>query len=151
MFYGAEDMETTFAEIDYSSCRYATVGRFQTTRDLVILDLSEVSYYPSIFDPDERDDYHAADFLRGFAEEIARPLVAGEDYLPTQQVVSEGIQRFTTEPVDGIRYKSAKHPDQFNYVLFFENADCGDRGTEDEIVLQLDPDSVQVGVDLISR
>jgi hypothetical protein len=151
MFYGAEDCETTFAEIGYTSDRYATVGQFRTTRDLVIVDLSRVTYFPSIFDPEERDNYYAADFLRGFADEIARPLVEGEDYRPTQRVVSEGIRTFTTEPVDGICYRSAKYPDRFNYVLFFENADCGDVGAEDDAVLKLDPDSVLVGVDLGPR
>ncbi|WP_275792870.1 RES family NAD+ phosphorylase [Prescottella equi] len=151
MFYGADDIETVFSEIDYASSSFATVGRFETTRDLVVLDLSQVTYYPSIFDPNERDDYYAADFLHGFVYEIARPLAEGEDYRPTQRVVSEGIQMFTMEPVDGIRYRSAKHPDRCNYVLFFDNAECSDLGTDDEAVLKLDPASIRSGVPLMPR
>lgn len=149
MFYGSEHSETTLAELlGYTEFRYATVGAFRTMEDLVVLDLGEIDYYPNIFDPDERDDYYGADFLHGFADEIARPLHDGEDYRATQLVVSEGIQSFTLDPVDGIRYRSVQRPGHFNYVLFRGNEDCSDMEANDGAILRLDSASVQIGVEL---
>ncbi|MEE2062272.1 RES family NAD+ phosphorylase [Rhodococcus artemisiae] len=142
MFYGSEELETALLEIDYSTCPYATGGQFQITKDLVVLDLTDVTWFPSIFDSAEARYYYEADFIRGFGEEIRRPLIDGEDYRPTQRVVSEGIQRFH-EPIDGIRFKSAKDPARFNYVLFFGNEKCGDLGTGDGVVLALDLSTIQ--------
>ncbi|QIH99767.1 RES family NAD+ phosphorylase [Rhodococcoides fascians A21d2] len=152
MFYGSEDPETTYAEIlGYTECQYATVGAFRAMKDLTILDLSQVNYYPNIFDPNERDDYYDADFLHGFVDEIARPLHDGEDYRATQLVVSEGIRSFCVDPVDGIRYQSVQSPGRFNYVLFRGNHDCSDAGKDDGAVLHLDPTSLQIGVKLATN
>ncbi|WKX02059.1 RES domain-containing protein (plasmid) [Rhodococcus aetherivorans] len=151
MFYGSDELETALSEIGYSECPYATAGQFQTTKDLVLLDLTDVDWFPSIFDPAEARYYYEADFIRGFGEEIRRPL--GEDdedddeakakhYRPTQRVVAEGILRFS-EPIDGIRFKSAKDPERYNYVLFFGNEACGDLGGGDEAVLALDLSTVE--------
>lgn len=142
MFYGSEELDTALLEIDYSTCPYATGGQFQTTQDLVVLDLTDVRWSPSIFDSAEARYYYEANFIRGFGEEIRRPLVEGEDYRPTQRVVAEGILKFA-EPIDGIRFKSAKDPDRFNYVLFFGNEACGDLGADDGAVLVLDPSTIQ--------
>ncbi len=142
MFYGSDELETALLEVDYSTCPYATAGQFQTMKDLVLLDLTDVKWFPSIFDPAEARYYYEADFIRGFGDEIRRPLEKDEDYRPTQRVVAEGILRFS-EPIDGIRFKSAKHSERYNYVLFFGKEACGDLGAGDEAVLALDLGAVE--------
>ncbi|MGR6584754.1 RES family NAD+ phosphorylase (plasmid) [Rhodococcus qingshengii] len=154
MFYGAPELATALSELTSAEDRFVTAGEFVTQRNLLILDLTTVDYEPSIFSPGERGDYQAVQFLWHFTHEVSKPVDPGEDegkYKPTQYVVQHGIQQIMVDGVDridGIKYHSAKLPGAINYVLFFDNMDCGDCDNSEHLdrVLLLNPNSVRMGI-----
>ena len=118
-FYGSDDPKTCKAEIRPEPDDHIIYGQFSTKRDLQILDLSEVVHIGtrSIFDPDYDHDFNwATEFLKGFIEEISKPIEDNEapiEYVPTQ-ILSEYIRKLG---YDGVRYRSSKTGCQ-NYTLF---------------------------------
>ncbi|MFI5500961.1 hypothetical protein ACIA5E_18030 [Nocardia asteroides] len=74
MFYGSTELRTALDELVSEGMPYVTAGAFITTRDLLILDLTSVDYWPSIFAPEERDAYLPIEFLREFAKDISEPI-----------------------------------------------------------------------------
>ncbi|MCJ0907466.1 RES domain-containing protein [Rhodococcus sp. ARC_M6] len=144
MFYGADELDTALAEIGYSEDQYATAGQFTPTRDLLILDLTLIAYTPSIFSPTERCDFYPIDFLHGFSYDLSKPIGKKPEvgYLPTQ-LVTKSVRDYQVEKIDGIRFKSSKPGCATNYVLFFQNSDCGDSSN---YVLRLDKATVRRGL-----
>ena len=104
-----------------------SVGKFQTNRPIVLLDISNVPPLPSIFetDPESRaiNPRRAIQFLTHISEGISKPIKRDGhpliEYVPTQ-VVTEFIRsrQFDGEAIDGIKYDSAKNPGHSSYVLF---------------------------------
>ena len=147
MFYGAELLSTSVEEVKYGTSTAAAAGRFVSAVPLRVVDLTEVTYEPSIFDANERNDYYAASFLAGFAFDISRPISDSDrDYLPTQAVTT-GIREIPWDTINGIRFRSAVDPGGINYVLFFANEECGE-ADQDGAVLQLDPSTVVAHISL---
>lgn len=140
MFYGAEQLTTALKEVKYDESTSAAAGQFLTARPLRVVDLTEVSYEPSIFHPLERGDYYAATFLAGFAFDISLPASDARDYLPTQ-AVTEGIRAIPWDKIDGIRFRSAVDPGGINFVLFCDNDDCGE-SDDDSATLLLDSTTI---------
>ena len=126
MFYGSEDSETAVLETA-SQPECFSVGKFQTNRPIVLLDISNVPPLPSIFetDPESRviNPRRAIRFLMHISEEISKPIRRDGhpliEYVPAQ-VVTEFIRsrQFDGEAIDGIKYDSAKNPEHSSYVLF---------------------------------
>jgi hypothetical protein len=117
MFYGAGDPATAIAEVraaETDPARSAvTVGVFEPTHDLLLVDLSDIPALPGLFD--ERDAYARAAlrFLASFATDVSGAVQRDGrdhvDYVPTQ-VFSEWLRwefKPYGTPIDGIQYRSA--------------------------------------------
>lgn len=131
MFYGADDEETALKET-YSCPGYYAMGRFETLRPAVLLDLTAIPSIPSLFDPipdsSEIRPRRVLKFLHHVARQVSIPIERDgkEDveYVPTQ-VVTEFIRdQLTWEKlrIDGIMYDSAVRPDHVSYVLFADQS-----------------------------
>ena len=122
MFYGSDEPETALREVartpECDADRYA-VGKFRTLRETRILDLTDIPRIPSIFEPIrdtlEYDPRPPLIFLNYFAAELSMP-IAGDrsvhvEYVPPQVVTEFVRTEFRHEglPLDGIRYRSARH------------------------------------------
>jgi hypothetical protein len=125
-FYGAEDEITCVKEIRSSSEASVLIGKFQTRRDLKLINLGHVSMIgrPSIFSSNYDHDMNwAHDFLKSFSQEISKPVDEKEaaiEYIPTQ-IISEYIR---LKGYDGVMYKSSLTR-KINYTLF-----CGRRNEQ---------------------
>lgn len=127
MIYAADERVTALAEVAFESGKYAT-GVFETLRDALILDLTDLPDPPSIFA--EIPDYFEYDprprmlFLHQISSEISRPIVRDGrtpiEYVPTQ-IVTEYLRsavEIDGRKVDGLRYRSARNPKGTSLVLF---------------------------------
>lgn len=139
MFYGAFDKKTAIAETYEKSekDKVAVCGRFQPTRDLLLIDLSRQEI-PSIFDEEKR--YLRSklsflfDFINDFTKSIDRKASPHVDYVPTQIVTEYLRDQFAAADgisVDGIIYPSSKSVGK-NAVVIFANSDqcCNESGAE---------------------
>jgi hypothetical protein len=137
MFYGAENGELAIAE---TRARRYSLGRFETTRKIRILDLAELPKTPGVFSTVGRDDIMAMRFLHAFSRIIIAPVEHEErtvlDYIPTQ-VFTEFLRDFKLEGgrIHGIRYGSATGVAGANVVLFATQEDVSSRGREQEKTL----------------
>lgn len=138
MFYGAEDSKTALHEIATEKGLYA-VGKFVTLRPIVVLDLTNVSELPSLFeaDPSTSEKRRMLTFLKHVSGQMSKPVVQDDrehiEYVPTQ-VVTEFIRTQMTSgdlPIDGIRYDSSVNPGHSSIVLFATQANIVDRSTSD--------------------
>jgi hypothetical protein len=127
MFYGADDAKTAVQETLDGPGTYI-VARFEVTRDVLILDLTNVPRVPSIFeglsDTAESDPRYELMFLHRFTNDVSEPIDrkdrAHVDYVPTQ-VVAEYFRSVALDDgrrLDGIKYTSAQRPPCVCYVLF---------------------------------
>ena len=139
MFYGSDEPETALREVartpECAADRYA-VGEFRTLRETRILDLTDIPRIPSIFEPIpdtlEYDPRPPLIFLNYFAAELSMP-IAGDrsvhvEYVPPQVVTEFVRTEFRHEglPLDGIRYRSARHEGGTSLVLFASQANLTD-------------------------
>lgn len=123
--YLAFSQETSLAEIQYNSTQEAGIGQFELSRDLNILDLTELPALPSIFDDSRRDEREELVFIKKFISEIKKPVKKDGsehiEYVPSQ-IVSEYFaiifQRKDGTKLDGIKYPSAILQRGVNLVLF---------------------------------
>lgn len=122
MFYGAEDQATALLETVDVAGNYAA-GLFTTRKDQIILDLSQPSPFPSLFDVDKAADRKWAIFMHGFRRDFARPIARDErvhvEYVPTQAVTEyfRTSVRFNGRAIKGIKYRSTRGG-AICYVLF---------------------------------
>lgn len=125
VFYGSGDAETCVAELRVPVGGSAVVGKFEIIRPLRILDLrglERARRKMSPFHPDfdKRNSYGA--FIRGFHEEIRKPVIPGReglDYLPSQVVAEYLWARAKKGSVDGVIFGSSQvSGDHYNIVLF---------------------------------
>ncbi|VAW96110.1 hypothetical protein MNBD_GAMMA20-1196 [hydrothermal vent metagenome] len=112
-FYAADSLYTACAEVctdKPETVKTVYVGKWETTKDLNFIDLSNLGELPSFFAPGERDKYVSNKFLRRFIEDVCRPLprddIAQLTYIPAQ-VVSEYF-RTVLPDVDGVIFTSAQ-------------------------------------------
>ena len=131
MFYGSDEPETALREVAKApecEAECYVVGEFRTLREMRILDLTGIPLIPSVFEPIadtlEYDPRPPLIFLNYFAAELSMP-IAGDrcvhvEYVPPQ-VVTEFVRtefRHEGMPLDGIRYRSARHEGGGSLVLF---------------------------------
>ncbi|WP_183097364.1 HEPN-associated N-terminal domain-containing protein [Nocardioides pelophilus] len=124
LFYGSSDPETAVAEIaGHGVDPLAVVGRFITTRDLTVLDLTVRPRLPSPFDQGRRREYRMLSFLGSFVSAITAPVIPDGrqhvEYVPTQ-VVTEYLRRVAAVDLDGIVLPSVQTGRQ-TFVLFFDS------------------------------
>ena len=136
MFYGAEDQPTAIAET-YSpkpgKTVAATVGVFESARDMDVLDLTNLPAVPSLFNEDRRHLRPAISFLHDFVADLTKPIKKDGrehiEYVPTQIVTEyfrHVIKTITRKRVRGILYRSSQNGAGTCCVFFFLNGNCCD-------------------------
>jgi hypothetical protein len=136
MFYGGEDEETVIAEVTAAGWppgHDLTIGWWETTRELTVVDFVELPKIPSLFDLASLDQRPALSFLHRFANEVSQPVSFDQtehiEYVPTQIVTEYFRHAFQPEVggrVDGIRYPSSVNDGGVCVVLFLEHEQCAD-------------------------
>lgn len=126
MFYGALDSKTSVTEIGKFEGRLF-VGRFTTTKDLKLIDLTNLphpSYWVST-------DFGDMAFLKNFSREVSKEIKRDDrihiEYLPTQAFTEYVRYRFLEDGkhIDGIIYNSSICKGGKNVVLFCNQKESG--------------------------
>ncbi|MGH1450175.1 MAG: HEPN-associated N-terminal domain-containing protein [Pseudomonadaceae bacterium] len=135
MFYGAFNIDTAISETFLFSTnenKKAACGEFSPTRELVVIDLSQIFYVPSLFDPDEQHLRSYYKFMCDFITDFSKPIERGErahaEYVPTQVVTEFFRHVYRNEDgtgVDGVIYPSSKTGEQA-IVIFADSLACVD-------------------------
>lgn len=136
MFYAATDASTAAIEAasaDPNDPAVATIGRFETLRDLRVVDLSDPPPPPSLFDSARRAARQPLMFLGGFAGDLSREVrrdgAEHVEYVPTQIVTEYLRDAFDAgpgAPLLGLMYSSARQGGLTNCVLWIANDDACD-------------------------
>ena len=139
LFYASEDRETASEEallVNDKDCivdRHCVIGKWKTTKDLIILDLVDIPEtgekiatlsYPSIFDSEKLnllDDYT---FLVPFVHDISRSIKESDhelDYRPTQLLCAYLMKHvlICDQHIDAIRFQSSKCMTGVNFCGFW--------------------------------
>lgn len=121
----------------------ASLATFRTRRELLLLDLTKLPNTPSLYDPEHRGERPYLAFLRTYAEELAKPIVRGQDeqigYVPTQVVTNylrHHLADVNGHAIDGIVHANQRVPTSPTCVLFARNRDCGERGAQTLLELE---------------
>lgn len=135
IFYGATDRATAIAEAGaHAAHRFVVTGEFRPTRQLHLIDLTNLPALPSIFDESAHTEYFVVRFLQRFIHDITLPVeLDGHehiDYVPTQ-VFTEYFRYAFPDRVDGLMFPSAQGPG-INVVVFVGPDRCADTGAETE-------------------
>lgn len=152
MFYGSDSVATVAAEIGgHGTNSHAIIGRFTTTREMTIADLSALPEVPSVFDKANRASRGEIAFLRKFAVELSRPIPADGrehiEYVPTQ-VFTEYLRHVAVLQPFGLTFRSSQIMG-LNTVLFCTNEACVDASlpandpVREKAWLELDNKSVE--------
>ncbi|WP_368736990.1 RES family NAD+ phosphorylase [Janibacter hoylei] len=121
--YLAYSIETCLYETRASIHSSITVGRFQPTRQLNVLNLADIDPpdFFSIPDVDSVDDQISQvamhRYLRALSRELTKPVRSSDeptDYIPTQYL----CEFAKAQGLDGVLYSSSLHPGGRNLVLF---------------------------------
>jgi hypothetical protein len=127
VFYGAVDVGTCVSEIRPPVGAHVALARFDVLRPLRLLDceaLDRLAERASPFDPEFVKKRDRAHFLRSFSDQIARPVLPGDEalgYVPTQ-VVAENLAQRVMPPIDGILYKSTQRGSALGNVMLFSRS-----------------------------
>jgi hypothetical protein len=140
MFYASTDPDTAVREsanADPNTPTVATIGRFETLRDMRVVDLSDPPHPPSLFDARRRATRQPLMFLGGFAADVSRGVIRDGaehvDYVPTQVVTEYLRDAFDVgpgPPLLGLMYASSQAKG-INCVLWIANGDARDPGEID--------------------
>lgn len=117
MFYGAFSLKTAIAETytPDGQRKIGTVARFETVKELTLVDLTKLPPLRGMFSGASRSYRHGLSFLIDFLEDFIAPISKDGrehiDYVPTQ-IVGEHL-RFIHKTgegnyIDGIIYRSSK-------------------------------------------
>lgn len=112
MFYGAEDAATAVQEVAVrTKDDWVTVGLFETSKECVVADFTNLRPVPSMFEPEWGGMRRFLLFLHRFREQLSAPARSTYeqiDYVPTQ-IVTEYLLRIFGDGalVDGLQYASA--------------------------------------------
>lgn len=147
MFYGAFSKKTAIAETyDKSDTKkIGTIGTFETTKELTLVDLCKLPPYKGIFSRAGRKYRHGLSFLFEFLQDFTAPISKDGkehiDYVPTQ-VVSEHLRYIHRtnlgKNIDGIIYPSSKNDGKKAIVIFCGSENCSDNNNiEDNTLLEL--------------
>lgn len=162
VFYGSFDVATCVAETRVPVGGSSIVGRFEVARSLRLLDLTQLSAIEnrlSYFHPDYLRAQAYRSYLRGFHDEIKRPVIPGREaleYLPTQ-VVAEYLWTREENRVDGIIFGSAQMSGNHSNLVLFPHA-AKIAGADEEVPRDIvqafiwtgDPDEDELPVQAVS-
>lgn len=130
LFYGAAEQDTAIDETVYRSRggEWVMAGSFTLETDVQILDLSEISAPPSLFDRSSQAAYYPLRFLQQWASRLAFPARdnwSTIDYIPTQVATEYFLRLFHGGgQIRGIRYESVQRPGSSCVALDIPNAYC---------------------------
>ena len=129
MFYCSTDKKVCMDEVIVEKNRsrpYYTTGYFTGKSDLNLVDLTNLSSIPSIYDSENNKHRDILFFLKEFIADISKsvnPSDSSIEYISTQ-VVTEYIRFNPTLNADGIIYPSSKGNSKENIVLFKNQEQC---------------------------
>ena len=142
MFYASKNEQTSIEEALGASSREgadrdAMVARFETTREGLVVDLTDIPPTPSLFDEARRAERPQLGFLHGFERDVSAPLRPEDkqqtEYVPTQIVCEYLRHHWRTSdgrrPV-GLMFRSARHRDTLNIVYFLGPEGCLEPGAD---------------------
>ena len=158
VFYGAMEEQTALIETfdpRKRKRRVATTARFESLRDVRVLNLCDLPAIPSYFDIDNETRRYATIFLYRFAVAVSEPTTKDGrehiDYVPTQifaEYIRHRLKVAGGGDIHGIMYPSAQAPGGRCCALFCDQSACVEpEGLElmhAEQWLRLDPASVTV-------
>lgn len=135
LFYGAVDPTTALDELRHADDRpYVTVGTFEITMPITVVDLTKLPSIPSIFDPELGPRRGHIAFLHALVEELRKPVDNARsnlDYVPTQVFCEYFLRVFKEAQIDGIAWRSAASPGEGLCVaLDITHEDCLEPGAE---------------------
>jgi len=137
MFYGGATPEISAKEIRWSgkSGKVLHTGKFITKQEYTILDFTTLDCPKGKFDPQWVDQYHIAEFFRGFIKDLSAPCEdncrKSLDYVPTQ-MLCEYFRYFGAtrdghrHAISGIKYPSSYDEKTPCYVFFWDNQTAPD-------------------------
>ncbi len=134
LLYASEDAQTAIAEIaGHGVAPYAVVGRFDSLRQLFILDFTaDPAPAGSPLDPAARTALRMSAFLSSFVEHVTRSVIPDGrqhvEYAPTQ-VLTEYLRWMSPHPIDGIALPSAQTGGK-TYVIFCDRNGVADSATD---------------------
>lgn len=120
MFYGAFEKDVAEKEAIGEKEPVVAVARFKATRDLNVVDLTNIPS-ASIWSD---FDYESIAFLREFSSLVSQPVdkkAIHYEYIPTQvftDYIRYMLRTSDKEPIDGVIYESCKCRGEKNIVLF---------------------------------
>jgi hypothetical protein len=123
--YLASDLNTTIHEIRAGFFDYVSVGRFELTQDIVVVDLKAINNIsPFIDDFDFLEHAINKDHLNKINMEIGRTLRRDDsvlDYIPTQYIADfiKSISYHGKPEYSGIEYNSTINPSGQNLAIFY--------------------------------
>lgn len=131
MFYGSFDKMTCEKESSGNS-KYVYTGEFTNSKDIIILDLTNIPDVPKLYDDDFRF-IPALSFLHKFSKVVSKNVKQNELEYKSTQIFTEyirekGLKRFG---IRGIKYNSAQNSGGVNLVLFYTNDECIDESEND--------------------
>ena len=123
--YLASDFETTIHEIRAGAFDYVSVGCFELSNDIVVVDLKAIDHISPFIDGcDFLEHAINKEHLNKINMEISRPLRRSDsilDYIPTQYI-ADFIKSITYNGVaeySGIEYNSTMNPSGQNLAIFY--------------------------------
>lgn len=118
--YLSLDISTIVNEVRASAFDFITIGEFQNTRDILVVDLSGVAKTsPFLYEGEFEQFAVNRKVFQEIAAEIAKPLRRSDsplEYLPTQ-FIAEFIK---SQNYDGVEYASTLRPGGYNLAAFDE-------------------------------
>ncbi len=136
MFYGAIEKETVIKEVFDQQKGWKnviTIARFETVRDIYLLDLTKLPPVPSLFSESKRHLRGVIGFLQDFVVDLSKPIQKNgfEDieYVPTQIVTEYFRHRYIDQygnQIYGIIYPSSRQDKGRSVVVFASSEQCID-------------------------
>lgn len=123
--YLASDLDTTIHEIRAGVFDYVSVGRFELTQDIVIVDLKAINHISPFIDGcDFLEHAINKEHLNRINMEIGRALRRSDsvlDYIPTQYIADfiKSISYDGKSEYSGIEYNSTINPNGQNLAIFY--------------------------------
>jgi len=123
--YLASDLDTTIHEIRAGVYDYVTVGRFELTEDIVVVDLKAIDHISPFIDGcDFLEHAINKEHLKRINMEIGRTLRRGDsvlDYIPTQYIADfiKSIMHEGKPEYAGIEYNSTLNQSGQNLAIFY--------------------------------
>lgn len=152
MFYGTIDQSTAISEVfsKENSGKHVSIGEFFPNKDLLLVDLRSIPVF-GFFDKKNIDMIEPTRFLKDFVNSISMTITQNDnkriEYIPSQ-IVTEYIRHIlpstVRKEIHGIVYKSVQEQGKDCYVIFADQTQCRDEGSENvNTLLSLKSNSIK--------